>query len=190
MIAVLVGWTLMLYLMPLGVGYTVGAFPLRLLSSGILWDQVAVSMTGFQLLTWSPVVTGTLLAALGLARGQRRFFVALGIVGATFAATELLLGGALGIGPGSALLIGVELKWVWKICLVAGGLAVGLVGTQLLKAQADDHSLDFMAIRRDLLLSGALLGALILLLAPGPLLGKVMTGAGSWLGSLVWVVGL
>ena len=60
----------------------------------------------------------------------------------------------------------------------------------LLKAGAEDHSLDFRAIRRDYLLSALVLGALILLLGPGPMLGKAMTGAGSWLGSLFWVVGL
>ena len=86
--------------------------------------------------------------------------------------------------------MGTELKWVLKLSLAAGGLAVGLVGPMLLKAKAEDHSIDFPALRRDYLISAVLLGALILLLGPGPILGKVMTGAGSWLGSLFWVVGL
>ena len=123
-------------------------------------------------------------------RPPTRFLTALGIAGATFAGTLLLAGGVLGIGPGSLLLVGTELKWVLKLSLAAGGLAVGLVGPMLLKAKAEDHSIDFPALRRDYLISAVLLGALILLLGPGPILGKVMTGAGSWLGSLFWVVGL
>lgn len=189
-VAILVGWSLMLYLVPLGVGLAVGAVPLRLVSSGILFDQVAVSLNGYRAIIWSPVLTGILLTVLADMRPPTRFLTALGIAGATFAGTLLLAGGVLGIGPGSLLLVGTELKWVLKLSLAAGGLAVGLVGPMLLKAKAEDHSIDFPALRRDYLISAVLLGALILLLGPGPILGKVMTGAGSWLGSLFWVVGL
>jgi len=189
-LALIVGWSLMLYVVPLGVGLAVGAVPLRLLSSGILFDQVAVSLNGYRAIIWSPVLTGILLTVLADMRPPTRFLTALGIAGATFAGTLLLAGGVLGIGPGSLLLVGTELKWVLKLSLAAGGLAVGLVGPMLLKAKAEDHSIDFPALRRDYLISAVLLGALILLLGPGPILGKVMTGAGSWLGSLFWVVGL
>ncbi len=189
-LALIVGWSLMLYVVPLGVGLAVGAVPLRLLSTGILFDQVAVSLNGYRAIIWSPVLTGILLTVLADMRPPTRFLTALGIAGATFAGTLLLAGGVLGIGPGSLLLVGTELKWVLKLSLAAGGLAVGLVGPMLLKAKAEDHSIDFPALRRDYLISAVLLGALILLLGPGPILGKVMTGAGSWLGSLFWVVGL
>ena len=190
MLALIVGWWFMLYLVPLGVGLAVGAVPLRLLSSGILFDQVAVSLNGYRAILWSPVLTGVLLAILAERFPPTRFLTALGLAGATLAATMLLAGGVLGIGSGSLLLVGTELQWVWKICLAAGGLTVGLVGPTLLKARAEDHSLDFPALRREYLISAMILGALILLLGPGPILGKVMTGAGSWLGSLVWVAGL
>ncbi len=190
MLAVALGWAFMLYLVPLGVGLAVGAVPLRLLSSGILFDQVAVTLNGYRAILWSPVVAGILLAILPDRFPPTRFLTALGIAGTTLAGTMLLAGGVLGIGPGSLLLVGTELQWVWKICLAAGGLTVGLVGPMLLKARAEDHSLDFPALRREYLISAVILGALILLLGPGPILGKITTGAGSWLGSLFWVVGL
>ena len=189
-LALLVAWALMLYLVPLGVGLAVGAVPLRLISSGVLFDQIAVSLNGYRMIVWSPVVTGILLAILADLLTPNRFLTALGIAGATTAATMLLAGGVLGIGPGSLLLVGTDLRWIWKLCLAAGGLTVGLVGPMLLKAKAEDHSIDFPALRRGYLVGGLILGAVILLLGPGPILGKVMTGAGSWLGSLVWVAGL
>jgi hypothetical protein len=189
-LALLLGWSLMLYVVPLGVGLAVGAVPLRLVSSGILFDQVAVSLNGYRAILWSPVVTGILLAITASRLGPSPFRTSLGLAGATVAATLLLAGGVLGIGPGSLLLVGTDLRWIGKLCVAAGGLTVGLVGPMLLKADAEDHSLDLRAIRRDYLLTGVLLGALILLLGPGAILGKVMTGAGSWLGSLFWVVGL
>jgi hypothetical protein len=180
----------MLYLVPLGVGLAVGAVPLRLISSGILFDQVAVSLNGYRAIIWSPVVTGILLAIAASRLGPTPFRTSLGLAGATLAATLLLAGGVLGIGPGTLLLVGTDLRWIGKLCIAAGGLTVGLVGPMLLKADAEDHSLDFRAIRRHYLLTGIVLGAMILLLGPGPMLGKVMTGTGSWLGSLIWVLGL
>lgn len=188
--AMLVGWALMLYLVPLGVGTAVGATPLRLISSGILFDQIAVSLNGYRLLMWSPVLTGIVFALLALKLPASRFVSALGVVGATFAATLLVAGASLGIGPGSTLLVGTELRWVWKLCTAAGGLLIGLVGPMLIKARVEDHDLDFPGLRRDILVIGAVLGAGILVAGPGPFLGKLMTGTGSWLGSLVWVLGL
>lgn len=189
-LAVLASWALMLYLAPLAVGLAVGAIPLRLTSSGILFDQVAVTLNGYRLIVWSPVLTGLLLTALALKLPPSRVSTTLGIAGAALAGTMLVAGGLLGIGPGSTLLVGTELRWVWKLCAGAGGLAVGLVGTFLIRARAEDHALDFPALKRDILISGVVLGVVILLAAPGPLLGKTMTGVGSWLGSLVWVLGL
>lgn len=188
--AVTLGWSLLLYIIPLGVGLGVGAVPLRLVSSGVLFDQMSVSLAGYRFLVWSPVIAGTIFSILALNLPPTRFNLALGIAGATIAATLLLIGGVVGIGPGSTLLVATELRWVWKICAGAAGLAIGLVGPQLIKARAEDHALDFPAIRRDMLLTGVVLGGVILLVAPGPLLGKAMTGAGSWFGSLVWVLGL
>jgi hypothetical protein len=189
-LAVLVGWALMLYLAPYLVGVAVGAVPVRIISSGILFDQTAVSLNGYRLIIWSPLLTGLLLVLLALKRRPTSFLVALGLVGATVAGTLLVAGAGLGIGPGATLLVGTELRWVWKLCAVAGGIAVGLVGSFLIRARAEDQELDFAAIKRDLLLAGGLLGMILLLAAPGPLLGKAMTGAGSWLGSLVWVLAM
>jgi hypothetical protein len=139
---------------------------------------------------WGPVAVGTGLGIAGFLMRPTRFGVTLGVVGSAFAGTLLVVGGGLGIGPGGNLLIGTELRWVWRICIVCIGLVIGLAGPALLGTHADDHSLDFRALRRAILLSGAVLGVLILLLTPGPFVGKVMAGMGSWLGSLVWVVGL
>ncbi|MBW8772479.1 MAG: hypothetical protein JF590_04195, partial [Gemmatimonadetes bacterium] len=148
---------MMLYLVPLGVGLAVGAVPLRLISSGILFDQVAVSLNGYRAILWSPVVTGVLLALVADRLQPSRFVIALGLSGATLAATLLLAGGVLGIGPGSLLLVGTDLRWILKLCVGAGGLTVGLVGPMLLKARAEDSSIDFRALRRDFLLGGLLL---------------------------------
>lgn len=188
--AVLAAWTLQLYLVPLVVGRAVGGVPLRIISSGIQWDQSEVTLNGYRLIVWSPVVCGILLGTLALHRRPTRFSIALGLAATTLAATLLVVGGGLGIGPGTTLLVGTELRWVWKLCIVAGGLAVGLVGPVLIKTRGEDHEIDIPALKRNILLGAALLGALLLVLAPGPMLGKAMSGAGSWLGSLVWLVAL
>ena len=188
--AVVLGWMLLLYLVPLGVGLAVGGRPLRLISSGILWDQTEVSLNGFRAILWSPVLCGVLFFLTAARRRTHPFLLALGLVGVTYAATLLTVGGVLGIGPGGMLLVGTELKWVWKTTLAAAGLALGTMGPLWLKTAAEDHEVPVAPIKRQLLVTAALTGALILLLAPGPVLGKVMTGAGSWLGSLVWLVAL
>lgn len=179
-----------MYLAPLAAGFAVGATPLGLISSGIMFDHAEVTLNGYRLIVWSPIVAGLLLGALSLFRHPTRFRLTLGFVGTTIAASLLVLGGGLGIGPGSMLLVGTELRWIWKICIIAGGLAVGLVLPVILKSLAEDHQIPIAPLKRDLFLSSALLGALILLLAPGPLLGKGMAGMGSWLGSLVWLAAL
>ena len=189
-VVVAAGWSALLYLIPLGVGLAVGAVPLRLISSGIFFDQSATSMAGYRAILWGPIVAGILLGIPAVLARPSRWGIALGIVGTTFAGTLLVVGGGLGIGPAGTLLIGTDLRWIWRFCVVMGGLTTGLVGPLLLRTTAEDHHLDFRAIRRDMLVTGALLGALILLLAPGPFLGKLMAGVGSWLGSMVWIVGL
>ncbi|HWA41213.1 MAG TPA: hypothetical protein VG712_06340 [Gemmatimonadales bacterium] len=186
----LIGWTLLLYIAPLAAGYAVGARPLRLISSGIMFDQAEISLNGYRLIIWSPVVIGILFGALALLRRPSRLGLTLGLVGTAIAATLLALGGGLGVGPGATLLVGTELRWVWKICIIAGGLAIGLVGPLLIKTLAEDHEIPVAPLKRGILSASAVLGALILLLAPGALLGKVMAGMGSWLGSLVWLVAL
>lgn len=189
-LAVPVVWVTALYFVPLAVGEAVGAVPLRLVSSGILFDQTAVSFPGFLAIVWSPVLAGLLFALLGGKLTARPFLIAAGILGATLAATLMVAGGALGVGPGSTLLLGTELRWVWKLTLGLVGLAVGLAGPMLLKAQAEDHSLDFAAIRKGILFGGLVVAALVIAFGPGPILGRAMTGGGSWLGSLVWVLAL
>ena len=189
-LGVLLGWALLLYLAPLAAGYAVGAKPLRLISSGIMFDQAEISLNGYRLIVWSPVVVGILLGALALLRRPTRFGLTLGLVGTTIAATLLVLGGGIGIGPGATLLVGTELRWVWKLCIIAGGLAVGLVGPLLIKTLAEDHEIPVPPLKRSILLASAALGALILLAAPGPLVGKAMSGMGSWLGSVVWLAAL
>lgn len=185
---VLVAWLLLLYLVPFAVGSAVGAKPLRLISSGIMFDQAEITLNGYRLIIWSPVVTGIVLGALALLRKPTRFGLTLGLVGSSIAATLLTLGGGLGIGPGATLLVGTELRWVWKLCIIAGGLAVGLVGPLMIKTLAEDHEISVPPLKRSILLASAVLGALILLLAPGAPLGKVMSGAGSWMGSVVWLL--
>ena len=187
---VLLGWMLLLYLAPLAAGYAVGARPLRLISSGIMFDQSDVTLNGYRLIVWSPVVLGVVLGALALLRRPSRLTLTFGFVGTTIAATLLVLGGGLGVGPGATLLVGTELQWVWKLCLIAAGLLVGLAGPLLIKTLGEDHQIAIPPLKRALFLTSALLGALILLFAPGPLLGKVMSGMGSWLGSLVWLAAL
>lgn len=187
---VLLGWMLLLYLAPLAAGYAVGAKPLRLISSGIMFDQAQVSLNGYRLIIWSPVAVGVILGAVALLRRPSPLGLTFGFVGTTVAATLLVLGGGLGVGPGSTLLVGTELQWVWKLCLIAAGLLVGLAGPLLIKTLGEDHQVAIPPLKRDIFMASALLGALILFLAPGPLLGKVMTGMGSWLGSLVWLAAL
>jgi hypothetical protein len=189
-LAVLVVWSTALYLVPLAVGVGVGAVPLRLISSGIMFDQTAVSFAGFMCIAWSPVAAGLGFAALGGKLAPTPFAIAAGILGATLAATLLLAGGVLGVGPGSTLLLGTEMRWLWKLSVGIVGLAVGLTAPMLLRARAEDHQLDFAAIKKGILLTGLLVAALLLAFGPGPLLGRGITGGGSWLGSLVWVLAL
>ncbi len=187
---VLTGWALLLYLVPLAAGLVVGARPLRLISTGIMFDQAEVTLNGYRLIIWSPVVVGVIFGALALLRRPTRSGLTLGLVGTAIAATLLALGGGLGVGPGSTLLVGTELQWVWKLCIIAAGLLVGLAGPLLIKTLAEDHQIPIPPLKRGIFVTSALLGALILLFAPGPLLGKVMAGMGSWLGSLVWLAAL
>jgi hypothetical protein len=187
---VLAGWALLIYVAPLAAGFTVGAKPLRLISTGIMFDQAEVTLNGYRLIIWSPVVVGVILGALALLRRPSRLGLTLGFVGTTIAATLLALGGGLGVGPGSTLLVGTELQWVWKLCIIAAGLLIGLAGPLLIKTLGEDHQIAIPPLKRDIFLASAVLGALILLFAPGPLLGKVTAGMGSWLGSLVWLAAL
>ena len=189
-LAVPLAWVLVLYAVPLLVGYAVGAVPVRLVSSGIMFDHAEVSLAGFRAITWSPVVAGILISLVGHRDRTSPFLISLSIIGATLAATLLAAGGTLGVGPGSLLLVGAELKWIWKIVLLFSGLTMGLVAPQLLKAHAEDNQFDIGVIKRGILLGGIVAGALILLFGPGPMLGRAITGGGSWLGSVVWVVGL
>ncbi len=189
-LAVPLVWATTLYLIPLGVGLAVGAEPLRLVSSGIQFDQMEVTLNGYRLLIWSPVLAGILIATLGFFLRPTPFTSAIAITGATLAGTLLLAGGGFGIGPGSTLLVGTELRWVWRLTIGFVGLAVGIVVPFILKARAEDGQVDFRATRKGMLLGGALAAALFLAFGPGPLLGRAITGGGSWLGSLVWVAGL
>jgi hypothetical protein len=189
-VAVPLAWVSALYLAPLLVGYAVGAVPVRLVSSGIMFDHAEVSLAGFRAITWCPVVSGVLLSLLGHRDRTSPFLISLSLIGATLAATLLVAGGTLGVGPGSLLLVGAELKWIWKIVLLFSGLAMGLVAPQLLKAHAEDNQFDVRMIKKGMLLGGLVAGVLIFLFGPGPILGRAITGGGSWLGSLVWVVAL
>src|SRR5689334_17721413 len=165
-LTVAVLWGALLYLVPIAVGYAVGATPLRLMSSGILFEQSEVSLAGYRLILWSPVVVGAALMVFALRRAPAVVPVTAGIVGTTFAATLLTLGGVLGIGMGGLLLVGTDIRWIWKLCLGFGGVALGLAGTQLIKARAEDHDLPWTQLKRGILLGGALVGVGILLLAP------------------------
>ena len=189
-LALMLAWALLIYLVPLTVGLLVGAVPVRVISTGIFFDQTRTTLLGYRLILWGPVVVGALCAVAGLVMAPSRFVLTLGLVGTTFAATLLVVGGGLGIGPAGTLLIGTDLRWIWRTCVVAAGLVLGLAGAVLLRTRAEDHAVDFPRLRREILLAGAGTGALILLLAPGPFLGKVIAGFGSWLGGLVWIVGL
>ena len=189
-LGVLGAWALLLYLAPLAAGFAVGARPLRLISSGIMFDQADTTLNRYRLIVWSPVIAGLVLGALALLRRPTRFGLTLGLVGTAIAATLLVLGGGLGIGPGATLLVGTELRWVWKICIIAGGLAIGLVGPLLIKTLTEDHEIAIPPLKGSILLASGVLGALISLAAPGPLVGKVMSGIGSWLGSVVWLAAL
>jgi len=189
-LAVPLAWLVVLYAAPLLVGYAVGAVPVRLISSGIMFDQAEVSLAGFRMITWSPVVSGVLISLVGHRAKTSPFLITFSLIGATLAATLLVAGGTLGVGPGSLLLVGLELKWIWKIVLLFSGLVMGLVAPQLLKAHAEDNEFDIGMIKKGMFLGGVVAGALILLFGPGPLFGRVITGGGSWLGSLVWVVAL
>lgn len=171
-------------------GRIAGATPLRVSSGGILFDLAPVTLGGYRTLILAPIVAALGTGVLALFLRPSRVAIALGILGFTFAGTELVIGGGLGIGPAGQVLIGTEWRWIWRICVVAVGLLLALVGAIFVRTHGEDHQVPFPPIRRDLLLSGLVIGALILLLSPGPMLGKVMTGFGSWLGSLVWVAGL
>jgi hypothetical protein len=189
-LAVPLAWVLSLYVAPLLVGWGVGAVPVRLVSSGIMFDQTAVSLAGFRAITWSPVVVGILISLIGHRAKTSPFLIAFSTIGATLAATLLVAGGTLGLGPGSLLLVGTELKWIWRIVLLFSGLVMGLVAPQLLKAHAEDQEFDIGVMKRGMLLGGVAAGVLMLAFGPGPILGRAITGGGSWLGSLVWVVAL
>jgi len=188
--AVPLAWGLSLYVAPLLVGWAVGAVPVRLISSGIMFDQTMVSLAGFRAITWSPVVVGVLLSLVGHRAKSSPFLIAFSIIAATLAATLLVAGGALGVGPGSLLLVGTELKWIWRIVLLFSGLVMGLVAPQLLKAHAEDHAFDFRMIKKGMLLGGIAAGGLMLAFGPGPVLGRAITGGAGWFGSLIWVVAL
>lgn len=184
------GWALLLYLLPLGVGLAVGAVPLHLVSSGIFFDQSATSMAGYRAILWAPIIAGVGLGLLGMLLRPTRLLLATGLVGCTVAATFLVVGGGLGIGPAGTILLGTDLRWIWRLCLVAAGLVSGLLIPVLLRTRAEEHAIDFRALRTELLLSGVLFGALLVAFGPGPLLGKILAAIGSWLGSLVWIVGV
>ena len=183
-------WTVFLVLAPLLVARFAGAVPLRFTTGGILFDLSAVGLGGYRALLLAPIIAALTCGVAGLLLRPTRASVALGMIGFTFAGTELVLGGGLGVGPAGQILIGTDLRWVWRICAVAIGLVIALTGAVFVRTHGEDHEVQFAPIRRDLLLTGVIVGALILCLSPGPMLGKVMSGVGSWLGSLVWVVGL
>jgi len=183
-------WITALYLVPFGVSFAVGAVPLRLISSGIQFDQVEVTLNGYRLLIWSPVIFCLLISFVAHRDKPTTFTMAMSMAGAALAATLLVVGGAFGIGPGSTLLVGTEMRWVWRMMIGLLGLTLGLVAPILLKAHAEDNTLDLAVIKRRMLQGGIVAGALILAFGPGPLLGRLITGGGSWLGSLAWVLAL
>lgn len=183
-------WAVCLVLAPLLVAWFAGAVPLRFTTGGILFDLSAVGLGGYRALLLAPILSAIACGVAGLLLRPTRASIALGMIGFAFAGTELVLGGGLGIGPGGQILIGTDLRWVWRICAVAVGLVIALTGAVFVRTNGEDHEVPFAPIRRDLLLTGMIAGALILFLSPGPMLGKVMSGLGSWLGSLVWVMAL
>jgi hypothetical protein len=189
-LAVALVWVTALYLVPLAVGIGVGAIPVRLVSSGILFDHTAVSFAGFMGIVWGPVIAGLLFAALAMRLAATPFRTSLGIIGATLAATLMVAGGALGVGPGSTLLLGTELRWVWRLSIGLAGMAVGLAVPMLLKAHAEGHSLDLATIKKGMVLGGLVVAVLMFAFGPGPILGRAITAGGSWLGSLAWILAL
>jgi hypothetical protein len=188
--AVGVAWGLLLLVVPWSVGSLIGAEPIRLHSAGILFDYTGVSLTGFRMLAWAPIVVGVSLSLLALRATPRPFEYALGVIGATYAASILLFGVLVGIGPGNAILVGAEIKWVWRLVATALGLVAGLAIPQLIKARAEDMQVDFNGMKRGLLVGGLLFGIVLSLLLPGGWLGKTTAGFGSWGGSLLWILAL
>jgi hypothetical protein len=188
--AVGAAWGLLLLIVPWSVGTLVGAEAIRLHSAGILFDYTGVSLAGYRTLAWAPIVVGLSFSLLALRAAPRPFEYALGVIGATYAASFLLFGALLGIGPGNAILVGAEIKWVWRIVATALGLAAGLAVPQLIKARAEDMQVDFRGVKRGVLVGGLLFGIVLALLLPGGWLGKTTAGFGSWGGSLVWVLAL
>jgi hypothetical protein len=188
--AVGVAWGILLLVVPWTVGTLVGAEAIRLHSAGILFDYTGVSLAGFRTLAWAPIVAGLSFSLLALRTTPRPFEYALGVIGATYAASILLFGVLLGIGPGNAILVGAEIKWVWKIVATAVGLAAGLALPQMIKARAEDMNIDFGGVKRGLLVGGLLFGIALALLLPGGWLGKTTAGFGSWGGSLLWILAL
>jgi hypothetical protein len=186
--AVGAAWGLLLLIVPWSVGTFVGAEPLRLHAAGILFDYTGVSLAGFRTLAWAPIVVGVSFSLLTLRATPRPFEYALGLIGATYAASHLVFGALLGIGPGSAILIGAEIKWVWKIVATGLGLVAGLAIPQLIKARAEDMQVDCSGVKRGLLVGGLLFGIVLALVLPGGWLGKTTAGFGSWGGSLLWVL--
>lgn len=188
--AVGAAWATLLLVVPWCVGTLIGAEPLRLHSAGILFDFTGVSLGGFRTLAWAPVVVGLSFSLLSLRATPRPFEYALGVIGATYAASILLFGVLLGIGPGNAILVGAEIKWVWRLVATGLGLVAGLAVPQLVKARAEDMQVDFRVVKRGVLVGGLLFGVVLALLLPGGWLGKTTAGFGSWWGSLLWVLAL
>lgn len=182
-------WALALVGVPLAVGLLVHAEPLRLVASGIQWDYGAVTLAGYRAIAWSSIIVAALGYWLGARRPVSALRVVLALHGAALAATLLLMGGGFNIGPGAGVLVGTELRWVWRFVLGVVGVMVGLVGPAFLLAEAGDLDQDHGAAIRRSLQAGALLAAALILLLPGSLTGKLLTAAASYGGSLVWLVG-
>src|SRR5690242_19244373 len=117
-----VAWGSFLALAPLVAARISGAIPLRISSGGILFDLSPVTLAGYRTLILAPIVAALTAGVVALLIRPTPSTIALGILGFLFAGTELVIGGGLGIGPASKLLIGTEWRWVWRICAVALGL--------------------------------------------------------------------